>query len=134
MEKSALIPLLLLGIGALVGCSQEDLERMANKETLSFEGSYDNQYDQRLLVFKQGLVSILKVGEEPVWQRPFQVDGSVLSIQMRQSSKEKREDLVMRIHGEGEVLTCSACARYQLSNVWVLQNAQPRNTAPIQEP
>lgn len=123
-------PLLCLAVAATVsGCTQEDLERLANRETLAFEGTYDNQYDQQLLVFKEGRVSIHQQGDEPQWQHTFQVEESLLNIRVRQSSREKRDDLVMRIHGGGEVLTCSACARLHLSNVWVRQNAAPQNAA-----
>lgn len=123
-------PLLCLAVAATIsGCSQEDLERLANRETLAFEGTYDNQYDQQLLVFKEGRVSIHQQGDEPQWQYTFQVEESLLNIRVRQSSREKRDDLVMRIHGGGEVLTCSACARLHLSNVWVRQNAAPQNAA-----
>lgn len=35
--------------------------------------------------------------------------------------------MAMRVHGKGEVLTCSACARYQLSNIWVREGAEAQN-------
>lgn len=127
MERSTLVPLLLICVGVMSGCSRDDLQRMVNKETYMFEGIYDNQYDQQLLVFKDGKVAIQDAHGDAVWQRPFDLDDDELTIQMSQNSKEQRPELVMRVHGKGEVLTCSACARYQLSNIWVREGAEAQN-------
>lgn len=118
------ITLLLLAL--LVACSQEELERLADRSTFSFEGKYDNQHNQDMLLFKDGEVAFESNGTR-LWQRSFIVKDNQLAIQFRQSSKEKRDDLVMRIHGGGEVLTCSACALYQMSHVWVRLDADPQN-------
>lgn len=111
----------------LIGCTQDDLERMANKETFAFEGAYDNQYTPYILRFKDGTVFFQSEEASLEWQRRYTVKDNLLHIQIRNNSKEKRDDLVMRIHGEGEVLTCSACAKYQLSNIWVRIDALPQN-------
>lgn len=103
-------------ISALLGCSQEDIERWANRETYEFHGTYDNQYNSDLLIFEDGIVSTRS--DSQTWSRPYTVDGTQISIQVRNNSKEQREDIVMVIHGQGEVLTCSVCAMYKLSNVW----------------
>ncbi|MDW6004958.1 hypothetical protein [Vibrio mangrovi] len=104
------------------GCFQEDLEHWLNKETYQFRGTYENQYNADLIAFEEAKVSIHSEGRSMVV--PFQVDGNFIYIQVRQSSKEHREDIVMRIHGEGEVLTCNACAKYHLSNIWVRVNPE----------
>ncbi|WGV98951.1 hypothetical protein QF117_01030 [Vibrio sp. YMD68] len=105
---------------SIQGCFQEKIEKIANRETLSFEGVYSNQYNSNTLVFKEGVMTY-QAGDQTM-TREFEVDGSELFVKFRNSSKEKRDDLVMRIHGEGEVLTCSACARYSLMNFWVKEN------------
>ena len=102
---------------ALLGCSEEKAERILNKETYSFIGVYENQHNGDLLEFSDATITVTKeMGE--TYTKPFEVDGDNLIIQMRNNSKEKREDIVMRIHGENEALTCSTCARYQLASVW----------------
>ncbi|WNJ97975.1 hypothetical protein RND59_17820 [Vibrio ruber] len=113
--KSYLV--VLLSSLSLYGCFQEELEHWINKETYAFQGTYENQHNTDLIAFHQAKASIQSEGKSMVV--PFQVDGNFIYIQVRQSSKEKREDIVMRIHGNGEVLTCSACAKYHLSNIWV---------------
>lgn len=118
--------ILVLSVSVLNGCFQEDLENFANRETLAFNGIYDNQYNKDTLEFRQGVVYI-QSGQQKS-ERPFSVEGSTVRIQIRNSSKEKREDLVMTIHGGGEVLTCSACAKYHLSNIWVNLVAEPKNS------
>ncbi|MDW6094530.1 hypothetical protein [Vibrio rhizosphaerae] len=107
----------LLSSLSLYGCFQEELEHWVNKETYAFQGIYENQHNTDLIAFHEAKASIQSEGKAMVV--PFQVDGNFIYIQVRQSSKEKREDIVMRIHGDGEVLTCSACAKYHLSNIWV---------------
>ncbi|GLT18576.1 hypothetical protein GCM10007938_23550 [Vibrio zhanjiangensis] len=102
---------------ALQGCFEENLNRMLNKQTYEFEGVYENLYSQDLLMFKDAQVTISKVGAPDVI-KSFSVDDNYLTITMRNSSLEKREDIVMRIHGNNEALTCSICAKYQLSSVW----------------
>ncbi|KUI97618.1 hypothetical protein [Vibrio sp. MEBiC08052] len=113
--KSYLV--VLLSSLSLYGCFQEELEHWINKETYAFQGIYENQHNTDLIAFHEAKASIQSEGKSMVV--PFQVDGNFIYIQVRQSSKEKREDIVMRIHGDGEVLTCSACAKYHLSNIWL---------------
>ncbi|NAW69899.1 hypothetical protein CAG54_02020 [Vibrio sp. V27_P1S3P104] len=120
-----IIGMLLLSL--LNGCTQDDLERMADKETFAFEGAYDNQHTPYTLKFKDGKVSFQSETANLEWQRNYTVKENLLYIEIRNNSKEKRDDLVMRIHGGGEVLTCSACAKYQLSNIWVRIDALPQN-------
>ncbi|WCP69149.1 hypothetical protein LYZ37_21750 [Vibrio tubiashii] len=104
-------------LGALLGCSEEKTERMLNQETYSFTGVFENQFNGDLLEFKDAKVTIIK--EQGLdYTKPFEVEDNYLTIQMRNSSKEKREDIVMRIHGQQELLTCSICAKYQLSATW----------------
>lgn len=102
----------------LLGCSEQDAERMLNKQTYDFVGVYENQYNGDLLEFNNAQVTLIRP-EGSNFTKSFQVDGNHLSIQMRNSSKEKREDIVMRIHGKNELLTCSVCAKYQLSPTWL---------------
>ncbi|MCG7488458.1 hypothetical protein MHN79_03045 [Vibrio sp. Of14-4] len=101
----------------LQGCFEDNLNRMINKPTYDFEGVYENLYTQDLLLFKDAKVTISKVGAPDVI-KSFKVEDNYLIITMRNSSLEKREDIVMRIHGDNEALTCSICAKYQLSSVW----------------
>lgn len=103
---------------ALLGCSEEKAERILNKETYSFIGVYENQHNGDLLKFSDATITVTKeMGE--TYTKPFEVDGDNLIIQMRNNSKEKRDDIVMRIHGDNELLTCSVCAKYQLSSTWL---------------
>ncbi|MDJ1478837.1 hypothetical protein QBX67_28185, partial [Bacillus sp. LS15-K4] len=37
--------------------------------------------------------------------------------------------IIQAIKGQGEVLTCSACAMFHLSNNWVKLNAEPQNAS-----
>ncbi|MGL4829577.1 MAG: hypothetical protein ACRCXG_09760 [Vibrio sp.] len=115
----------IVSVLLLNGCFQEELENFANRETLAFSGVYDNPHNKDTLAFQQGVVSIHS--EQQKWERPFSVEGKNLRIQIRNNSKEKRDDLVMTIHGGGEVLTCNACAMYHLSNNWIKLNAEPQN-------
>ncbi|OEF92376.1 hypothetical protein ACODG7_13325 [Vibrio anguillarum] len=108
---------ILVLIATLQGCFQDDLERWLNRETYEFKGTYDNQFNDDLLIFEEGVVRA--ESETQHWSRAYSVDGNQLTIQLRNNSKEKREDIVLVIHGKGEVLTCSVCAMYKLSNVWV---------------
>ncbi|WP_394126522.1 hypothetical protein [Vibrio hepatarius] len=102
----------------LLGCSEENAERLLNKETYSFIGIYENQHNGDLLKFSDAEITVTKERGE-TYTKPFEVDGDNLIIQMRNNSKEKRDDIVMRIHGDNELLTCSVCAKYQLSSTWV---------------
>ncbi|EGQ9890698.1 hypothetical protein [Vibrio cholerae] len=119
--------ILILSVLLLSGCFQEELENFVNRETLSFNGLYDNPHNKDVLEFRQGVVYMHSAQQK--WERPFSVDGKTLRIQIRNNSKEKRDDLVMTIHGQGEVLTCSACAMFHLSNNWVKLNAEPQNAS-----
>ncbi|KLN64958.1 hypothetical protein [Vibrio sp. VPAP30] len=108
----------------LLGCSEEKTERMLNQETYSFTGVFENEFNGDLLEFKDAKVTIIK--EEGLdYTKPFEVEDNYLTIQMRNSSKEKREDIVMRIHGQQELLTCSICAKYQLSSTWQKRDFVP---------
>lgn len=108
----------------LAGCDRESMDRFLNEETYEFSGTYSNQYNSDTLVFKDGTVIIASDSETK--SAPYKVDGTNLIIQVRNNSKEKRPDLIMRIHGDGEVLTCNACAKYHLSNNWVKENYIPK--------
>lgn len=129
MVKQQPVSMLLLGglmSGALFGCSEEKAERMLNQETYSFTGVFENQYNGDTLEFKDAQVTIMR--EAGVnYTKPFEVDDNHLTIQMRNSSKEKRDDIVMRIHGEQELLTCSVCAKYQLASTWRKRDFIPLN-------
>jgi lipocalin len=104
----------------LSGCSQEDLEEMANHETLSFEGLYSNQYNGNTITFSRGVMSYRM--QKHTVTRDYQVEDSHVFIKLASSSKEKREDLIMRIHGDGELLTCSTCAMYNMVNIWIKED------------
>ncbi|ENS5605554.1 hypothetical protein ACE1RU_000386 [Vibrio mimicus] len=116
--------ILIMAVLLLGGCFQEELENFVNRETLAFNGLYDNPHNKDILEFRQGIVYIHSSDQK--WERPFSVEGKTLRIQIRNSSKEKRDDLFMTIHGGGEVLTCNACAMFHLSNNWVKLNAEPQ--------
>lgn len=89
-----------------------------------FSGTYDNHYNDDQLIFANKMVEIHSEGRS--MKAPFTIDGSNLIIEVKRSSKEKRPEIVMRIHGnKGELLTCSACAMFNLSNTWVKVNAEP---------
>ncbi|ENM5824964.1 hypothetical protein CGT94_01995 [Vibrio metoecus] len=117
---------LMVSVVLLGGCFQEKLENFVNRETLAFNGLFDNPHNQDILEFRQGVVYIHSAQQK--WERPFSVEGNTLRIQIRNNSKEKRDDLLMTIHGGGEVLTCNACAMVHLSNNWVKVNAEPQST------
>ncbi|MCW8335797.1 hypothetical protein [Vibrio paucivorans] len=114
MVKGFIFAVLVL---MLQGCEREKLERIADADTYEFSGLYTNQYNQDTLTFKDGYVSFETRGV--LVSRSYRVDDGHVLIKFANNSKEKREDLVMRIHGNGELLTCSACAKYNMMNIWV---------------
>ncbi|MEH0689346.1 hypothetical protein H4F17_09750 [Vibrio cholerae] len=120
---------ILLASLVLVGCSEDDAERYLNKQTYEFVGEYENQYNDDVLRFNNAMVTFIKAGQ-PNLEKSFNVEGNQLFIQMRNNSKEQREDIVMRIHGNNEVLTCSVCAKYQLASIWQKRDAQPLPVKP----
>ncbi len=105
---------------SLTACFEGIIEDKAEK----FVGTYDNQYNDDKLVFANKMVEIQSNGQS--MKAPFTIDGSNLIIEVKRSSKEKRPEIVMRIHGNGgELLTCSACAMFNLSNTWLKVGAEP---------
>ncbi|MHC6529919.1 hypothetical protein [Vibrio proteolyticus] len=100
----------------LNGCGQDELERLVHHETYSFEGSYGNQDNEDTITFKDGVMTYSIQGS--IFTKSYTVDKRHVHIQLRNSSLEKREDLVMSIQNEGESLTCSSCAKYKLASVW----------------
>lgn len=48
--------ILILSVLLLSGCFQEELENFVNRETLSFNGLYDNPHNKDVLEFRQGVV------------------------------------------------------------------------------
>ncbi|MEF1255065.1 hypothetical protein [Vibrio sp. M260112] len=123
VKSTALLVCGLLPV-ALMGCSEEKTERILNKQTYSFEGVFENQYNGDLLEFKDAQVTFIKENHLDV-TKTFEVKDNYLTIQMRNSSKEKREDIVMRIHGNNELLTCNVCAKYQLASTWQKRDFSP---------
>lgn len=109
---------------ALSGCSEEKAERLLNSQTYSFVGVFENPHNNDLLEFKDAKVTFITENQLD-FTKPFEVKDNYLTIQMRNSSKEKREDIVMRIHGNAEVLTCNVCAKYQLSSTWQKRDFTP---------
>jgi hypothetical protein len=87
-----------------------------SNETAEFSGHYVNQNNADKLVFNNKQIEIQSNGQVVV--APFTIDDDMVIIEVKRSSQEKRPDIVMRIHGDGELLTCSACAIYNLSNIW----------------
>lgn len=124
MQKNVFSLLCVLMFFGLFGCDRESMDRYLNEETYAFSGTYSNQYNSDTLVFKGGTVVIALDSETK--SVPYKVDGTNLIIRVKNTSKEKRPDIVMRIHGDGEVLTCNACAKYNLSNNWVKENYIPK--------
>jgi len=107
----------------LSGCLVKTWDKWFHDDTQLFSGTYDNQHNSDTLDFKNGTVSIFSSAQ--FWSAPYKVDGRFLFIRVRNSTKEKRPDITMRIHGDGEVLTCNSCAKYQLSNIWVKIDFNP---------
>ncbi|WP_047042060.1 hypothetical protein [Vibrio mexicanus] len=112
-------------IGVLVvllvsGCLEEEIDKYVNRETYAMIGTYDNNYNDQILSFKNGVMTH-QMNNGNLVSRPFRVEGKYLYVQFRNSSKEKREDLVMVIHGEGELLSCNACAKHRLASIWTRQ-------------
>lgn len=103
------ISLSMVFASLLTGC-------FASDEAAEFSGRYANQNNADKLVFNNKMVEI-QSGDQVVIA-PFTIDNDMVVIEVKRSSQEKRPDIVMRIHGDGELLTCSACAIYNLSNVW----------------
>ncbi|MEL7290368.1 MAG: hypothetical protein AAGJ78_04305 [Pseudomonadota bacterium] len=126
--RCAKLVLVVLMTTALIGCSDEQAERILNKETYEFTGEFDNLYNQDRLEFRDAYVTIVKAKGEN-FTKPFEVNDNFLTIQMRNSSKEKRDDIVMRIHGNNELLTCSVCAKYQLASTWQKRQFEPGSTS-----
>lgn len=108
----------------LAGCSEEKAERMLNKQTYQFTGVFENLYNDDLLEFSDAKVTFVRAGQLDM-TKSFKVKDNYLTITMRNSSKEKREDIVMRIHGQNELLTCSVCAKYQLASIWQKRDFTP---------
>lgn len=96
-----------------------------SSEPKGFRGDYYNQFSADRLIFDGQTVEILSDGLS--MKVPFTEDEDQLIIEYSRSSREKRPDMMMRVHGNGELLTCSACPMYDLSNVWIKINAQPVN-------
>lgn len=120
------IVIVMLGVSLLSGCFQEKVENNMIGEGSAFNGLYDNKYNSDTLEFRQGMVYIHSAQQQ--WEHPFSVEGTTLRIEIRNNSKEKREDLLMTIHSGGEVLTCSACAMHSLSNHWEQVNTKAKTT------
>lgn len=133
VKQQSVIAILLSSVMSLTlfGCSEEKAERMLNKETYSFTGVFENQFNGDLLEFKDAKVTYIN-SKGLDFTKPFEVDDDHLTIQMRNSSKEKREDIVMRIHGQSELLTCNVCAKYDIASIWLKKDFVP-STAPLSE-
>jgi hypothetical protein len=100
----------------LTGCLKESLERWFNSDTYEFQGRYSNVTNSDILQFKEGSVTFTSASQS--WSAPYEVDDGFVHIRVRNNSKEKRADIVMRVHHDGSQLICSACGKYSLSNVW----------------
>ncbi|WP_070968997.1 hypothetical protein [Vibrio sonorensis] len=111
--------MLVCSSSMLQGCFEEELDQWANRKTYDFKGEYINQYNSDRLIFDQGTVYHEIEGMTRI-SKVYRVEDGMIYIQQRNSSKEHREDIKMRIHGSGELLTCQQCAKHQLSNVWQL--------------
>ena len=129
----------LLILGALFGCSDDGgepeatiVERVLDQETYSFEGTFENEYNGDTMEFKGAKVIILKEGGEKM-VKPFHVDGNYVTIQMASSSLVTREDIVLRIHGMSELLTCNICVKYRLSSIWLKRNFIPEENQVLGE-
>jgi hypothetical protein len=109
---------------ALLGCSQDEKKRWTNKEAYQFVGTFENQYDDALLEFNEAKVVIIR-SDGTSTTRDFVVKDKTLTILIRNSSKEKRENLIMRIHGQSELLTCASCAKHQLASIWQKRDFTP---------
>ncbi|MHA2939716.1 hypothetical protein ACXJY6_15645 [Vibrio sp. RC27] len=101
--------LLLTIVLLLTGCFGESKELM-------FNGVYTNPNNSDQLKFSDGKVEIQSDGQTLV--APFTIDDDTVVIEVKRHSQEKRPEIVMRIYSDGERLTCSSCAMYDLSNIW----------------
>jgi hypothetical protein len=113
----------------LTGCLKEQVDRWLHEETYMFKGKYDNEYNSDTLEFHDGSVRIST--KEHTWMLPYEVDDGAITIKIQNNSMEKRPDIMMRMHGDGEVLTCNVCGKYSLSNTWAKVDAEPKTTSGI---
>ncbi|MDN3697360.1 MULTISPECIES: hypothetical protein [Vibrio] len=117
IKPSLSLSLLSLAALLLSGCSEEKIERLENAQTYAFKGMYSNQENSNTIHFKDGVMRYTMAGE--VMEKPYTVEDKSVYIKLRNSSKEKRNDLVMSIHLSGARLTCNSCAMYNMSSLWL---------------
>ena len=101
--------LFAISVLLLTGCFGDD-------GTKAFNDIYVNPNNSDQLIFADQKVEIQSGGQ--VLTAPFTIEDDMIIIEVKKHSKEKRPEIVMRIHGEGELLSCSACAMNNLSNIW----------------
>ncbi len=127
------IGIVLLASSSLSGCFEEPKPVVVFEEKADqFSGTYDNQINTDQLIFANDVVEIHTNGQ--LVTLPFTVEDDILTIEVNRSSKEKRPNIVMRIQNDGEVLTCTACALFVLSNVWTKVSAEPVEPVELSEP
>ncbi|MGF1742258.1 hypothetical protein L4C34_14455 [Vibrio profundum] len=100
----------------LQGCLQDQLERWIDRDTYDFNGIYQSSAEGSFLSFEDGVMRYVT----PLAQmtKNFKVKEGRVHIILRNSPREQRDDLVMSIHGTGEVLTCVTCPKYKMANMW----------------
>ncbi len=108
---------------ALSGCFAETETAFEMPTIVMFSGVYESSSNDSSLVFNNGRVEYRTI--EGNVSRMYRVEGDLINIQPAASSKETRDDLVMRIQDGGKFLTCNMCAGYLMSNVWKLSAVQP---------
>lgn len=114
LSKSAVIGFFAL---SLQGCLQDQLERWVDSDTYSFNGIYQSDDGEAsFLSFENGVMRYVTPSNQVT--KSYKVVKGQVHITLRNSSVEKRDDLVMSIHGTGEFLTCVSCPKYKMANRW----------------
>ncbi|MCL9780153.1 hypothetical protein M9194_01750 [Vibrio sp. S4M6] len=119
MDIRAVSKGLVIGLSALIlqGCFQKQIERVLDSDTYGFNGIYQSDEEEASFIrFEHGVMRYVTPHMQVV--KNFKVEDGQVRIILRNSSMEKRDDLVMSIHGTGEYLTCTTCAKYKMGNRW----------------
>ncbi|MBW3695138.1 hypothetical protein EK599_05505 [Vibrio sp. T187] len=100
----------------LSGCFAETETPFEVPTIVLFSGVYENTQNDSALIFQKGLVEYRTI--EGSVTRSYRVEDDLINIELAASSRETRDDLVMRIQQDGEFLTCNMCPAYLMSNIW----------------
>ncbi|MDA9558149.1 hypothetical protein N9R79_11775 [Vibrio sp.] len=101
----------------IVSCGEDSMKKAMDKETYRFHGTYTNPASLSSLVFHDAQMTFT-INRELRMTKPFLVKDHQVHVEMKESSKEKRENLVFNQHEDGKRLTCNSCAIYGIPNTW----------------